>query len=144
MPAIHHILVATDFGEPAACALEYALMLGKALDAKITLFHAFYVPPITSGDGMYVPLPIDEWVDGAQKALDAAVEEAKKIWPRVEGALAVSEPRSAILAEAAAKKVDLIVIGTHGRRGLSRMFLGSVAERIVRASPAPVLTIHAD
>ncbi|MGZ3420311.1 MAG: universal stress protein [Polyangiales bacterium] len=144
MPSIHHILVATDFGEPAERALEYGLMLAKAFDAKVTLFHAFYVPPITSGDGMYVPLPIDQWINDAQKTLDAAVAKAKETWPRVEGVLAVGEPRAATLDEVSAKKPDLVVIGTHGRRGLSRMFLGSVAERVVRTSPAPVLTIHAD
>jgi nucleotide-binding universal stress UspA family protein len=141
MPVIRHILVATDFGEPAACALEYALMLGKALDAKVTLFHAFYVPPIAYGDGS-IPVPVDDWIDGAHNALAQQVEKAKATWPRVESAFAIMEPRQGILEAAESKKPDLIVIGTHGRRGLSRVLLGSVAEHVVRASPVPVLTIH--
>jgi nucleotide-binding universal stress UspA family protein len=101
------------------------------------------VPPIASGDGS-VPLPIDDWIDGAQKALEAQVQRSRATWPRVESAFAIVEPRTGIVEAAESKKPDLIVIGTHGRRGLSRMFLGSVAERVVRASPVPVLTIHAD
>jgi nucleotide-binding universal stress UspA family protein len=137
----HHILVATDFGEPAEHALEYALMLAKAVGAKVTVFHAFYVPPITSGTALYVPMPIADWFRDAEKTLNAVVERARKQWKAVEALIVDGEPRTAIVAAIDAQKADLLIIGTHGRRGLARVFLGSVAERLVRTASVPVLTV---
>lgn len=137
----HHILVATDFGEPAEHALEYALMLAKALGAKVIVFHAFYVPPLVTGNGLYVPMPIGDWFRDAEKNLNAVVESAKKQWSAVDAVIVEGEPRAAIIKAIEAQKAELLIIGTHGRRGVAHLILGSVAERVVRTSPVPVLTI---
>lgn len=137
-----HILVPTDFGEPAARALDCAIALASKFEAKITLVHASWFPP--SAYGGYVEglnWPIDEMAKGAKEELDAAVLRANELYPHIEGAIVTCEPWQGILEVAKVRGADLIVMGTHGRHGLSRVFLGSVAEKVVRLSPVPVLTI---
>jgi nucleotide-binding universal stress UspA family protein len=79
----------------------------------------------------------------AQIALDRALEKTRATFPRAESVLVRGDPCEGILHVARERNADLIVMGTHGRRGLSRAFLGSVAERVVRTSPTPVLTVGA-
>jgi nucleotide-binding universal stress UspA family protein len=132
-----HILVPTDFGEPAEQALELAIELAGKFDAKLTLLHAYSLPsmPYTSG----LALPMEEIADAAEEALENALERARKRYPRCEGLVQAGAASERILAVTKESGVDLIAMGTHGRRGLSRFMLGSVAERIVRTSPVPVL-----
>ena len=142
MTPFKHILVSTDFGEPAARALECALTLASTFGSKLTLVHASWFPPAAYGgyvDGLI--WPIAEMANGAKLELDAAVSKAKELYPNTEGVIVTCEPWQGILEVAENRNADLIVMGTHGRRGLSRMFLGSVAEKVVRLSPIPVLTI---
>lgn len=141
MIAIRHVLVPTDFGEAAGTALEYALALAKKFDARVTLLHAFAFPVTDYGD--VVQWPIAEIEVQAQKALDEALATAKKEYASIDGLVVCGETYRQILDVAAARKCDLIVLGTHGRRGLSRLLLGSVAEKVVRLSPVPVLTVSA-
>jgi nucleotide-binding universal stress UspA family protein len=84
---------------------------------------------------------MEEIADAAQEALDSALSSARARYPRCEGLLQAGAPYERILAVAKESGVDLIAMGTHGRRGVSRFMLGSVAERIVRMSPVPVLTV---
>jgi nucleotide-binding universal stress UspA family protein len=139
MSSFKHILVPTDFGEPAQAGLDMALSLASSADAKLTLFHAFtFLVPIYS-EAAWVPSA--ELERDARQALDDALSKAKKIYPRAEGALGSGDPATEILRAATKLGVDLVVIGTHGRRGLSRVLLGSVAEKVVRLSSVPVLTV---
>jgi len=138
------ILVATDFSESAENAVAIAAELALQFDAELTLLTVWEIPPVSYGATLYVPSdlagPIQE---AAQAALDRAGEALKKQVPRATTLLREGEAWQEILSGAEAVRADLIVVGTHGRRGLGRAFLGSVAERVVRLSPIPVLTVHA-
>lgn len=141
MIALKHILVPTDFGEPADRALDLAITLAAKFDSELTLFHAYMIPTMGYGDGLY--WPIDDLQRAAKDALNAAVAKAKERYPKTKGLLAVGEPWREILEAARQGGVDFIVMGTHGRRGLTRVLLGSVAEKLVRLSPVPVVTVPA-
>lgn len=143
MVAFKRILVPTDFGEAANAALDIAITLSEKYGAAITLFHTFEVPLYTY-QGV-PPVPVDYWTpirDAAARRLDAAAAEARKRAPETKSLLAHGSPWEEILAAAKEVGADLIVMGTHGRRGLMHAFLGSVAEKTVRLSPVPVLTVR--
>ncbi len=144
MAAFRKLLVATDFSPDAAEAVKVAVDLARVCGGEIVLLHVCQMPAYSFANGaMYIPTPelVADILRDANRGLamikeripDVAVETV-----RVEG-----EPAADILRVAAERKVDLIVMGTHGRRGLRRWIAGSVAEHVVRAAPCPVLTVHA-
>jgi nucleotide-binding universal stress UspA family protein len=142
MQTFKHILLATDFGALAEHAGEAAISLARPFDAELTLLHVHSIATYYGyGEGLYWPMEALE--REAQKALDRAVGKLKELYPRAFGVLDVGDPCERILAVAEAQRVDLIVMGTHGRRGLSHFVLGSVAEKVVRGSTVPVLTVAA-
>ena len=139
---VSHILVPTDFSWPAREATDYALGLARNFGATVSLFHVIedpvvYVPAL----GGYTPQPRD-----FESFSDAALAD----WVVAEDAPGVTihrewkhgHPVSSILDYAAEHGCDLIVMGTHGRGSLSHLLIGSVAERIVRKSQCPVLTVR--
>lgn len=134
------ILVPTDFSEPAEQATLLAVSFAQKFDAKLTLLHVYELPPVY-GYGEALAWPAEDYAREAQKSLDAALGKLEVLYPRAEGALDVGRASERILAIAKDRNVDLIVMGTHGRRGLAHVFLGSVAEKVVRRSPVPVLTV---
>jgi len=140
-----HIIVATDFDESARRALDLAVEIAQKFDAKLTLVHCWEVPSYSYGGALYVPAdlvtPIEE---AAQSQLNDALTELKKRVPEANAVLRAGPAAEEILAAATAANADLIVVGTHGRRGLSRALLGSVAERVVRTAHIPVLTAHTE
>jgi nucleotide-binding universal stress UspA family protein len=146
MATFEHILVPVDFDEPSDSALAYAIALAKALGADITVLHAFEVPSYGFPGGALVVSDEAEMAKrilvGAQAGLAALVD--KNAGSGVALKMSVREGRPAVEIEAAAQEIgaDLVVMGTHGRRGLSRALLGSVAEEVVRTSRRPVLTVH--
>jgi nucleotide-binding universal stress UspA family protein len=146
MNAPKKILVPTDFSEPSNAALEYAVALAEKLGASVHLVHAFELPIVGFPDGTLTITAemASRIIDAAQKALDELVKKYAARSFTVTSSLEQADPRDGVLA--AAKKVgaDLIVMGTHGRRGISRALIGSVAEGVVRRSPIPVLTVHAE
>jgi nucleotide-binding universal stress UspA family protein len=153
MSPFKHILVPTDFGEASERAVDVALGLASKLGeattkVTVTLLHAAWMPPAYYA--MYaegLAWPTNELEGQAKKELDKAVEKAKERCadPNVQivGSFAVGEPVERILeaTNGGRGSIDLIVMGTHGRRGVSRVFLGSVAEKVVRLSPVPVMTV---
>lgn len=138
------ILVPTDFSEYADHALAYAVKLAAQLDATIHLVHAIAVPAagIPQLGVSYSSLMIETSAEDAQRELEMRVaryRDAVSLGPvRVE----VGDARDVIDQVAETIGADLIVMGTHGRRGLRRMLLGSVAETVVRSAPCPVLTVR--
>ncbi|MFC7137376.1 universal stress protein [Halobaculum litoreum] len=137
------ILVPTD-GSPAAdAAVDHALTLAREFGATV---HALYVVDATAYSvleaGTTVVRDALEREGAAAVARIAEAAEAANV-PAVEAVVDGTAYRE-ILAYAADHDVDLIVMGTHGRRGLDRYLLGSVTERVVRAANRPVLTVHAD
>lgn len=144
MATFEHVLVPVDLEEPSNCALEFAMGLASGSGAKLTLVHASSVAMLVYAGYDYIgyrPGLADDLANAARKRLDDVVAKLKERCPNVEGVVVVDEPEEAILRTAQERQADLIVIGTHGRHGLSRLVLGSVAERVVRCSPIPVLTM---
>jgi nucleotide-binding universal stress UspA family protein len=143
MTRFHQILVPVDFEAPSQEALEAAVDLALTFDAQLTLVHAWEVPTAAYTAMMYVPADFWTAIEQAATAqLKSTVEQVRTRLPRAESILAKGPPAQAILAAADRTKADLIVMGTHGRRGMSHVLLGSVAEKIVRLSPVPVLTMR--
>jgi nucleotide-binding universal stress UspA family protein len=143
MSRFHHVLVPLDFEEPSQEALEVALTLAVTFDAKLTVLHAWDLPVYSYAGLSYLPPDVATVVEeAAETSLASAMALVIKILPRAKSVLVRGRPDVEILDAAARLKVDLIVMGTHGRRGVSRMLLGSVAEKVVRSSPVPVLTIR--
>lgn len=139
------ILVATDFGETSDCAIDYAISLAKPLGAQIVLAHTYEIPLVGFPDGAVVATAelTEQVLRGARSALDAQVERKRDGGVPIRGMLKDGDPADAVIESAKEVLADLIIVGTHGRTGLPRVLLGSVAEKIVRRSPVPVLTVHA-
>lgn len=142
MIEFNHILVPTDFGDAASRAADVALDLATKYHAKVTLVHAFNIPALTYADAY--PLPVDTMTHAAEEALRKSLAPLRERYPNTSAVLVKGEPWEEILAVAKDHHADMIVMGTHGRRGLSRVLLGSVAEKIVRLSPIPVVTVSAE
>jgi universal stress protein A len=146
---VETILVPTDFSADADKAIEAATDLARQFGAKLVLLHAYHIAvPIAYAGldaGLALPPTFQKEVDDAASARIAALaKEASTNGVEATG-LAVSDPASiAIVAEAERIGADLIVIGTRGLTGLKHVVLGSVAERVVRHAPCPVLTVKAD
>lgn len=138
MLSIQTILVPTDFSETDDQALQVALSLGRDHHAKLVLFAA--PPPPPPASEVYVPL---HDYDGVTDATERQLSELARTITAlpVETKVRIGPPGPAIVAVAEECQADLIVMGTHGRRGLSRILLGSVAEYVLRHAPCPVLTI---
>jgi nucleotide-binding universal stress UspA family protein len=145
MAVFKHLLVPTDFGEAAGRALELAIALASPSEARLTLLHACWIPPMAyaglDAGGLY--WPTDAIANAAKKQLEGAVTLAKtKLGhPRIEPVVVSGSPWEQILAAARTRGVDLIVMGTHGRQGMAHALLGSIAEKVVRLSPVPVLIV---
>ena len=138
------ILVPTDFGTAAARALEVAVDLAKKYGARITVLHVYELPVYPYPEVGVLPdidfvTPLRE---AAQKALAGFMSNAATTGCEVRAELECGIPWTEILAEAERSHADLIVMGTHGRKGMMHALLGSVAEKIVRMSKVPVLTIR--
>ena len=147
MITIKNVLVATDFSEPSDTALNYARAMARSFGAKLHVMHVFEPLWITSADvvggGVALASMIQGLEDSARKQLEDAVTEEDRRELRAEATLVTSEsPAREIAHYAGAHTIDLVVIGTHGRSGLSRLLIGSVAEKVVRLAPCPVLTVH--
>jgi universal stress protein A len=146
MFALKNILVATDFGEPAAVALAYGRDLARQYGATLHVFHvtdnmlaryAGDMQPIYTGD---VQREIEQ---AARTQLDALLTDEDRVQLRARSLVESSlSPASTIVDYAKTNAIDLIVVGTHGRGAMKHLLLGSVAERVVRLAPCPVLTVH--
>lgn len=137
-----HLLVPSDFGGASTEALGIAVQLARALSAKLTLLHVWEIPIYPYMDFMLNSEVIASVQDAATKSLERAVAELKKELPNAEGQLREGVAWYEIQEAIRELKPDLVVMGTHGRRGLSHLTLGSVAEKTVRLSPVPVLTVR--
>ncbi len=140
----NHVLVANDFSDCSECALDLGVRMAEALGAKLTLVHAWDVPAYVYANTTYVPADVVSPIaDAARAHLDDAVGSARRTVPRAQGLLRQGLAWREILGACEDCGADVIVLGTHGRTGLTHVFLGSVAEHVVRAATVPVLTVHA-
>lgn len=138
------ILVPTDLSETAEEVVDYACELARTLGAKIHLLHVIAVPVVGVPElGMAMTSSmIDSMVKDNQATLDAFTARKAALADIAPPILRTGDARDVINATAKEIGADLIVVGTHGRRGVSRVLLGSVAETVVRTAPCPVLTVR--
>ena len=138
------ILVPTDFSEAAEAALDVALELAAQVRAKVHLMHAIEPPYVGFSDGLEFPTADLVTRIQAKGAADLAASLAKRSGTRVDLAsiLVEGDPRETVLEAAEEVDADLVIMGTHGRRGLRRALMGSVAESVVRECARPVMTVH--
>lgn len=147
MIPIKNILVATDFSGVSDAALSYGRTLAEQFAATLHVVHV--VEDIATmnltADGFATLMPKlqQELEDTARTELDAALARGQWRGPRPQMSVIASNARAAAIVDYAKNAgVDLIVIGTYGRGAVSRLLLGSVAERVIRTAPCPVLTVH--
>jgi nucleotide-binding universal stress UspA family protein len=139
-----NILVPTDFSETSEAALEYAMSLAALTGGSVTLMHAYEMPLLGFPDAaLMVSGDLTASLRAAAKAaLGRSVAQHEKSGVPLRTELREGAPYLEINSVADTLHADLIVIGTHARRGLSRALLGSVAENVIRTASRPVLTIH--
>ena len=144
MVSIKKILAPIDFDPPHSESLAYAVDLAAKLGAAVCAIHVYAVPLYSFPDGAIITSAelATRLSETAQKHLDAAVESYKGRGVEISSLLLTGNPWEEIGKVATSEKADLIVMGTHGRRGMSRALLGSVAEQVLRTSTVPVLVLH--
>lgn len=139
--AVRRILVPVDFSDASEAAVKHAKEIALTYGAEINLLHVVEQPFYPSSYGIdSVSFPTDEVVDRVETQLgDLAREEIG--YEHVMVKATVGHPPSSILDYVETNEIDLVVIATHGRTGLDRMLIGSVAERVLRQSPTPVFVV---
>ena len=141
---IKTILVPTDFSGCADEALERATQVAKLTHADIHILHAYELPMTLVGMDVPLSLPqefYDQVRDGAKQGVDKRSAKVATEGVKATGIVVCDSPTRAILDAAVKAHADLIVMGTHGRTGMKHVLLGSVAERVVRLAPCPVMTV---
>lgn len=146
MVALKKILVATDFSEPSSVALAYGRDFARSYQAQLHVLHVVedvmlrYSPEV----GLAMPQLQKDLETAARRAFETLItnddRQTLDVVTRVETSLNIAE---AITRYATENAIDLIVTGTHGRGAVKHFLMGSVAERVVRTAPCPVLTVHA-
>lgn len=147
MTAVSRILVPTDFSATSDEALAYARRLAEPFGASLHLVHAFEDPFTTAAfaSELYaaVPLPLrEQLLREAEAGLDERLPRERREQTGATAEIVNGPTAKTIVDYAATLGADLIVMGTHGRGGMAHLLLGSVAERVVRTAPCPVLTIR--
>jgi nucleotide-binding universal stress UspA family protein len=138
MIALKRILVPTDFSEASDAALKYGIGLAQTFGARLYLLHV----PGETGVNFEADFPMVQFENATRERLETLVSPRDLITLRPEYALRLGAPSDEIVRYAGSRDIDLIVMGTHGRSGVSHVLMGSVAEKVVRAAPCPVLTVR--
>jgi nucleotide-binding universal stress UspA family protein len=146
MKRIRRVLYASDFSVASRRAFTAALTIAKSIDAKLTIVYV--LPPL-------VPTMPEQYIDAvtfdqldkqarrwSAQQLDKLSTAAKRAGVSATTVLREGDPVEQIVRTGRSTRADLIVVGTHGRRGLPKVFLGSVAERVVATAPCPVVTVR--
>jgi nucleotide-binding universal stress UspA family protein len=138
---IRSILCPTDFSGNSATALELATAIAHDYSARLTIVHVKALPVTPSGVMTPEPLEPPEEAAELRRKLDAVRPNAAGV--PFDHVMLIGDEATEIIGLAESEGYDLIVMGTHGRTGLSRLLMGSVAEQVVRKAPCPVLTVKA-
>lgn len=140
------ILHPSDFSAASRPAFKKAIDLAKKDRATLDLVHVMTPIVPVPGDAYISPSTYDEWTtaatEAARKKMDGLVKQARAAGVRGTWMIVTGAPAERIVRAARTRRADLIVMGTHGRSGLSRFLLGSVASRVIATSPCPVLTVR--
>jgi universal stress protein A len=143
MKPIQRILCPVDFSDTSNHAVEYAANLAVPLGAEMHLLHVYQLPMYTMPDGALLAGP-----ETAQRVMETGQDSLNKLADKVPKGTTVNThltegvPHAEVNRLAKEVGADLVVMGTHGRTGIGHLLLGSVAERVVRTSPIPVLTVR--
>lgn len=147
MPTPSRILVPVDLMAGSKAIVDYAVQLARPFNAAIEVMHAWEPPQYVAPD-LLVAAPGWNPQSLEKTALEAARRELTTLIASINAPgpitqrLEVGEPAAAVLRVAEAGGFDLVVMGTHGRRGLPRLLLGSVAQKVIARAHCPVLTLH--
>jgi nucleotide-binding universal stress UspA family protein len=138
------LLVPTDFGTGSNAALEEAIELAKAFGAEVFVLHAYEIPIVGFPDGTLVATAdlTSRILEGAREGLDRLIRANDGRGVTMHAVIKQGEAWRAIDEAIAEHGIDLVVMSTHGRHGLPRALLGSVAEKVVRTATCPVLTVR--
>jgi nucleotide-binding universal stress UspA family protein len=146
MIALKTVLVPTDFSDASQVALKYGKAFSRAFRAALHIVHVieepYGQPWAVEAYGFSLASLQDEWIKEARARIATTVTEAEKTELGAVTATVLGHPVMEILRYADENRIDLIVMGTHGRGPLGHVVLGSVAERVVRRAPCPVLTVR--
>ena len=147
MITLRNILVATDFSEPSEAALTYGRALARTFSATLHVLHVAdnLSSAVYGAEGYVAAIPDlrKEIENSARKKLnDLLVDNDEPPLPTRQVVISSSTPAFAIVEYAGLEHIDLIVTGTHGRGAVAHLLMGSVAERVVRTAPCPVLTVR--
>ncbi len=147
MIALEHVLVPTDFSDTSAAALRYGKAFAAAFGASLHIVHVieepYGQPWAVEAYGFSLASLQEEWEKEARARLDALVTEEERQTLKAVTTTLSGHPVAEIHRYATEHGIGLIVMGTHGRGPLGHVVMGSVAERLVRKAPCPVLTVHA-
>lgn len=144
---IRKILVPYDFSAHSKEALDWALELAEKWQATVEMMHVVHIlPPVVDiPNDIYADVERDQIADAQQRLEAMRVEKTKGSQATIDIHVQRGVPFQSICEHAETQQTDLIVMGSHGRTGLSHVFIGSVAERVIRHAPCPVLvTKHSD
>ncbi len=144
MTPIRSIVCPVDFSPGSSYATDYAAELAKTLNAKLLLLHVYPLTTYVGPDGGMIITPdvAAQLSTQSQEALTKVADRLRAQGLTIETHVRDGSPLDEISDFAERSKADLIVMGTHGRAGFSRLLLGSVTERVVRTSKVPVLTVR--
>jgi nucleotide-binding universal stress UspA family protein len=145
MVEIEHILFPCDFSENSSKILPYVLSLSQKYDSTIHLLHV--VEDLLKWGGFYVPHPSltqyqAELLKSAEEKMDEICKDQMQRCKNFKRIIISGDPAQEILKVIEEHDIDLVIIGTHGYKGLQHTIFGSVAENVVKKSPAPVLVIN--
>lgn len=139
-----HVLVAVDFAESSRRALDLAIDMVTGTETRLTVLHVCEVPAMIYADfGFSLVDVVGPLQEAAKAQLLKLMSEVRAKVPSAKHELRSGSAWEGTLAAAEKDDVDLVIVGTHGRRGIKHALLGSVAEKIVRLSKVPVLTVRA-
>jgi nucleotide-binding universal stress UspA family protein len=144
MKTIRRVLHATDFSKASAPAFANALEWAKRMHAELRLVHVIPLPLV--GDGYVSKDAYDGLMTAVRREAESRLAElaarARKAGVRTSAEVLTGVPHEQIVAAAKRGRADLVVVGTHGRTGFSRLVMGSVATRVIALARAPVLTVR--
>ena len=143
---LHRILVPTDFSKSSRNALTYGAAFAVRFGAELHLLHvvqdlALFIPEAVLVAPPPAP-PVEQFAAAARTALERVITDLQRPGLAIRPEVVEGTPYEEIVRFARERAIDVVVIGTHGRKGLARLLLGSVAERVVREAPCAVVVVR--
>ena len=145
MKNFSNILFPVDLSESSSKIVPYVQTVAEKFNSKI---HLLFVARVFDHfAGIYVPVSTitavhKEIMDGAEKRMDEFVEQYFIDYPEIETSVVAGDATDVIINYVTSNRIDLIIMGTHGRKGLDKVIFGSVAERVLKAAPVPVMVVN--